>query len=102
MPVNPAKDYSLMINPMPANPERSCYADLLSWPQEERWELIDGVAHAMTPALSFAHQSIISKLNTQFDTFLEGQPCMVVPALVGVLPGLRIDLARVFREVTSR
>jgi hypothetical protein len=25
-----------------------CYADLVRWPADERWELIDGHAYAMT------------------------------------------------------
>ena len=35
------------------------YADYLTWPDDERWELIDGEAYNMTPAHSFKHQKII-------------------------------------------
>ncbi len=34
------------------------FKDYLDWPDEERWELIDGVAYNMTPAPSTRHQRI--------------------------------------------
>lgn len=40
-------------------------ADYLAWPDDERWELIDGVAHAMSPALSPDHQRIVGELYRQ-------------------------------------
>jgi len=33
-----------------ATEQRFTYADYRQWPDDERWELIDGVAHAMAPA----------------------------------------------------
>ena len=38
------------------------YNDYLTWPDEERWELIDGHAYNMTPAPSFKHQKIVGNL----------------------------------------
>lgn len=35
---------------------RYTYADYLRWSDDERWELIDGVAYNMTPAPSRVHQ----------------------------------------------
>jgi hypothetical protein len=32
------------------------WADYRSWPEEERWEIIEGVAYAMSPAPSIKHQ----------------------------------------------
>ena len=32
------------------------YADYSTWPDDERWELIDGEAYNMTPAPSFKRQ----------------------------------------------
>ncbi|RPH82936.1 MAG: Uma2 family endonuclease, partial [Desulfobacteraceae bacterium] len=32
------------------------YKDYLEWPEEERWELIEGVAYNMTPSPSRSHQ----------------------------------------------
>jgi Uma2 family endonuclease len=50
------------------------YADYETWPEDERWELIDGVPYAMaTP--SIAHQRISRKLMNQLSNWLEGKPC---------------------------
>ena len=32
------------------------YGDYINWPDEERWELIDGYAYNMSPAPSRRHQ----------------------------------------------
>jgi len=34
------------------------YSDYRTWPDDERWELIDGVPYAMTPAPRIRHQRI--------------------------------------------
>jgi hypothetical protein len=39
--------------------ERFCYHNYITWPDEERWEIIDGRAYGMTPAPSFRHQRIV-------------------------------------------
>ncbi len=39
------------------------YQDYLSWPDEERWEIIEGRAYAMSPAPSLKHQNIVSNLH---------------------------------------
>lgn len=36
--------------------------DYLEWPEDERWELIDGAACNMTPAPGIRHQKIVGKL----------------------------------------
>ena len=54
---------------------RFTYADLLTWPEGERWELIDGVAYDMTPSPSRRHQEIITVLIVQIGSFLEQNPC---------------------------
>lgn len=41
---------------------RYTYADSVSWPDEVRWELIDGAAFAMTPAPGWRHQELVSNL----------------------------------------
>ncbi len=77
-----------MANALPAQPHRFTYADLLSWPAEERWELIDGVAYDMTPAPSPGHQAISIELASQFHVFLRGKSCRAFPAPFDVrLPG---------------
>ena len=62
--------------PLPKEQRRYTYQDYLTWPEEERWELIDGIAYDMTPAPTFFHQTIINKLTTRLTTFLKNRPCI--------------------------
>jgi len=64
---------------------RYTYGDYLTWPEEERWELIDGEAFAMTPAPTPIHQEVVVELATQIRTFLRGKPCRVFPAPIDLL-----------------
>jgi Uma2 family endonuclease len=61
------------------------YGDYLTWPTEERWELIDGVAWNMSPAPSRAHQSLLGRLHLLFGTWLTGKPCQVYLAPFDVI-----------------
>jgi Uma2 family endonuclease len=61
------------------------YADYKTWPDEERWELIEGRAWAMSPAPSLGHQDILGKLYMSFGSFLKGKPCKVFLAPFDVL-----------------
>ncbi len=56
--------------------ERYTYADYCKWDDGERWELIDGVAYAMSSP-SQAHQSILGEIYRQIANFLVGHPCKV-------------------------
>lgn len=56
------------------------YADFLQWPEEERWELIDGVAFNMSPAPSRAHQEIVRELVVHIGTYLKGKSCKLFSA----------------------
>ena len=38
--------------------EKYTYQDYLNWPDDERWEIIDGVAYNMSPAPKIKHQRI--------------------------------------------
>jgi len=66
--------------PMPQQNERYTYTDYCTWDDSERWELIDGVPYAMSPAPSPAHQEVSSELHRQLANFLKGKPCKVYPA----------------------
>jgi Uma2 family endonuclease len=59
----------------PARKPEFTYADVLTWPETERWELIDGVAYDMTPAPNTRHQSILGELHLQLGNALRGAPC---------------------------
>jgi Uma2 family endonuclease len=54
---------------------RFTYADYLTWPAGERWELIDGEAFAMSPAPTNFHQLIVGELFTTIHNYFRGKPC---------------------------
>jgi Uma2 family endonuclease len=53
------------------------YADYLSWPDDERWELIDGVPYNMSPAPIPNHQRISVELVRQIANYLIDKTCEV-------------------------
>jgi Uma2 family endonuclease len=61
------------------------YADYRQWPDDERWELIDGHAYAMAPAPTISHQTLLGKLFRQIDAALDGAPCRALVAPLDVL-----------------
>jgi Uma2 family endonuclease len=66
--------------PAPKPAEKYVYADYLTWPDEERREIINGVAFLMSPAPSTEHQRILMELVLQFGQFLRNKPCQIFPA----------------------
>jgi len=60
------------------------YRDYATWPDDERWELIDGVAMAMA-APSAAHQRVLLKLVRLFADYLDDKPCEMFFAPFDVL-----------------
>jgi Uma2 family endonuclease len=60
--------------------ERFTYGDYLKWPDEERWELIDGVAYNMSPAPLRRHQKILGDVFAEFYNYLKNKPCQVYVA----------------------
>jgi Uma2 family endonuclease len=62
------------------NIERYNYADYREWPDQERWELIEGIAYDMSPAPSRKHQKILGELHRQISTFLLDKTCDVYMA----------------------
>lgn len=60
------------------------YADYLKFPEGERWEIIDGVAYAMTPAPAERHQSLVTELAAQVALQLRGKLCRVYVAPIDV------------------
>jgi len=69
-----------MTQAVPAATRKFTYGDYLAWPEEERWELIEGIPCAMTPAPSVAHQRLVREILTQINVFLGGGPCEVFAA----------------------
>lgn len=61
------------------------YGDYRNWPEDERWELIEGTAWNMSPAPNRYHQYYSAKLFQQIINQLEGNPCEVYAAPFDVL-----------------
>lgn len=68
-----------------ASDRRFTYADYRKWPDDERWELIDGEPYAMSPAPTISHQTLAGQLFRQIDEALDGAPCRALIAPVDVL-----------------
>jgi Uma2 family endonuclease len=65
--------------------ERFTYRQYRTWPDEERWELIEGVAYSMSPAPLTVHQLVTGRLFAALTEFLEGAPCQAFIAPFDVL-----------------
>ena len=59
---------------------RFTYADYLTWPDGERWELIDGEAYCMSPAPGSKHQDVSRELFVIIAQYLKGKSCKVYSA----------------------
>lgn len=59
--------------------QKYTYADYSLWPEDERWELIDGEAYAMNAPIRI-HQEVVSELGRQIGNYLQGKPCKVYVA----------------------
>ncbi len=46
------------------------YSDYITWPDEERWEIIEGEPYDMTPAPSVKHQQIVWKITGEIYNYL--------------------------------
>lgn len=64
--------------------QRHTYGEYRRWPDDTRYELIDGVAYLMAPAPSVDHQTIAFEIGRQVANALEGGPCRVLVAPVDV------------------
>ena len=51
------------------------YGNYVNWPEDERWELIEGYAYNMSPAPSRRHQKISRDLGVQIANFLTDKSC---------------------------
>ncbi|MGH8657125.1 MAG: Uma2 family endonuclease [Gammaproteobacteria bacterium] len=60
------------------------YADYLTWPENVRYELIDGAAYLMAPAPALDHQEIAGEIYFQLRRALEGKLCRAFVAPVDV------------------
>jgi Uma2 family endonuclease len=67
------------------DPGYHTYGDYLTWPEDTRYELIDGRAYAMAPAPSLGHQDVVGEIYRQVADALEGSPCRTFIAPVDVI-----------------
>jgi Uma2 family endonuclease len=74
-----------MGNPALAPDERFTYRHYRTWPDSERWELIEGHAWAMSPAPQRIHQKVSGRLFRWMGNFLEGTTCEVYEAPFDVI-----------------
>lgn len=65
--------------PLPKSGQKYSYADYLTWNEQERWEILDGIAY-MQAAPSRLHQEILLEILNQIANYLKGKPCKVYPA----------------------
>ncbi len=55
--------------------EKYSYSDYLTWPDDERWEIINGEAYNMTPAPGIKHQNVVGTIFSSLKQKLKGKPC---------------------------
>lgn len=60
--------------PFPQEERKYTYADYLTWPKNERWEIINGIPY-MQAAPSWEHQRILAQIGRQFLNHFQGKPC---------------------------
>lgn len=65
--------------PMLQPNKKYTYAEYLTWPSDERWEIIDGVPY-MLSSPTWQHQSISGQLFRQISNYLVAKPCQVFAA----------------------
>ena len=68
---------------LPAEKKRYTFADVLTWEENERIEIINGEAFMMAPPSSY-HQRISMELSRQLANYLDGKRCDVFSAPFGV------------------
>ncbi|NOV29222.1 Uma2 family endonuclease [Methylomonas sp. ZR1] len=57
--------------------QRHTYGDYLQWPDDLRYELIDGDAYLMPPTPDLAHQDVAGEIYCQAANALQGKPCRI-------------------------
>lgn len=58
-----------------ASETRFTWDDYRTWSDDERWELIDGEAFAMSPSPGSKHQNISGQLFAGLAAYFKGKPC---------------------------
>lgn len=69
-----------MAIPKDSNKGVFTYSQYKNWPDEERWELIDGEAYDMSPAPGMLHQYTSGEFFRQVANYLDDKSCKVFTA----------------------
>ena len=78
--------------PIKKEDHKFTYKEYRSWPDDERWELIGGVAYDMTAAPSSKHQWLASVIHGELYIFLKNKLCKAYTAPFDVmLPNYPIE-----------
>lgn len=72
------KEVSLLSINQP-HPKKVTYAEYLKWPEEPRYEIIDGIPY-LQAAPSRQHQRIVTQITGELYTFLKRKSCEVYAA----------------------
>jgi Uma2 family endonuclease len=71
-------------HPMPTSQPnahaRYTYADYLTWPDDQRWELLEGEPRLMSPGPNRRHQELLMALGSRLYDYLQGKTCRIYPA----------------------
>ncbi len=62
--------------PIPELEKEYTYQDYLSWPDDERWEIIEGIPYDMSPSPNIKHQAIVGNLFGFLHQALKGNECV--------------------------
>ncbi len=68
----------------PRKEKRYTYADYLQWPDDTRYELIDGEVFRLAPTPLIEHQEVAGEVYCQLRNQLDGKPCRPYIAPVDV------------------
>jgi Uma2 family endonuclease len=64
---------------------RFTYAEYVTWPDVERWEIVDGRAYDMTPSPSIRHQRTVGQIFFVMEQALQGHRCTPCVARADVI-----------------
>jgi Uma2 family endonuclease len=67
--------FAMSTHPVRQTDSRFTWDNYRTWPETERWELINGVAYAMSPAPSTKHQDVALAIGGILRNHLSGKPC---------------------------
>ena len=89
------KEAQVMVFPSEKNRQMFSWNDYKKWPEDERWQIIDGQAYCMTTAPNIRHQKVTGNMYASIRERLKGKPCttFIAPTfwLMGNTAGLRFS-----------